>query len=159
MIWPWLMGFAALAMVAASVVRDWWAVNAAALILLAFVGTRVSVALFYDSQFMLVVQAAIWLMVAVAIPRQKGRKVAQVRGLIALSVACYPVARAAGIEPAIGAWPYVASDLLVIVAMIIIGWRGFVGFHGGVRDLVGHYYRRIMDDRGRTVRYLSGAKK
>ncbi|WP_456389068.1 hypothetical protein [Profundibacter sp.] len=126
---------------------------------MAFIGTRVSVSLFTGSQFLLVVQAAIWLMIAVAIPRQRARNVAQVRGLIALSVACYPIAKALSIDPAVGAIPYVASDLLVIAALVIIGWRGFAFIHGRIRDLVRHYHRRHLADRRGPVRYLSGQKK
>lgn len=127
MIWPWLMGFSALVTVGALIARDTWAAKTGAIVFCAYALMQVKKMVFPDHELAFVVSAAIWVIAAGAIPRQNGANVFEIRSLLALVGLCYFWGRLMGEAAALGSTPHVVSDLLAIVAMVLIGSNFVLG--------------------------------
>lgn len=130
-VWPFLMAFAALTLCAGLFVRDGFSVLSASMILLCYALVQVvKWAIPISGEYYEIACAAIWILATGAIWRHTATMAGNAKllqyavpVLINISVLGYLWARLAGVKPEIGSPPYVASDLLMILAMLCI-WRG-----------------------------------
>lgn len=126
MVWPFTMSFAAILCIAALWVGNGHALRCSAPILLGYLLARVIVNLPIDGSYGDIVFASMWLVIALKIPLGGSDTVttsAMIRGLIYMAVLCVMWGRFGSYEFKIGSPPYAAADVLVILAMLLIGWN------------------------------------
>lgn len=149
MVWPFLMGGSALLLVASSVVGNGWATRSSLVILAGLLAVRAKNFIFIGSDLSFVVGASIWVICAVAIPRQvvyNGRQVmapsSQISLLLVAVGLCSMWARVVNAPRVFGSPPYVVADLLLVAAMLVIGWQIRDDILGRIRSL-GYRYSGI----------------
>jgi hypothetical protein len=147
-VWPFLLGASGITLGASLFSGHKWAARVMLAMTIALLAVRVKVAVFQDNQFLFVVDAAIWVIAAGAIPRQIAFNVTQtmlqltvIRALFIASGLCSFWARIVDAPRVMWSAPYTTADLCLIVAMLIV-W-GSIG-----RDVLG----RIRD----MGRFVSG---
>lgn len=109
------------------------ATHALLAILSAYVAVRVAVTILEQDPTANAVGAFIWAATSTAVFRLSFRGCS---GVIALSALCYFWANFSGAPRVVGSIPFVASDLLMVAAMVGIGWDGVACFLHRVRRLV-----------------------
>lgn len=122
-VWPFLMALSG-AVFALSLWSGRYAITTGA-ILGAYCAGRIVKNAVESEQTQIVAFALIWACVAAldAIQRQVDTKTLILSG-VAL---CYFVARVLQSPWVFGSWPFVASDLLAVAAMLLFAWGSFVG--------------------------------
>ena len=124
-VWALLWGLTSLLLAASALVGNRWATRTSAVILASYVLVRVIYAFPISSDLQILNVAALWVVASCFVPLGgTGDKLAPlfVRAFMALSGACYLWARLTDAPRVFGSPPYVASDLLLIAAMLLIGW-------------------------------------
>lgn len=142
MVWPFLMGGSALLFVASALVGNGWALRSSLIILAGLIAVRAKKFVFMDENLSFVVGASIWVIAAVAIPRQvvynerqSFRASSQISLFLIASGLCSLWARLTDAPRAFGSPPYVTADLLLIAAMLVIGWQIRDDILSGIRSL------------------------
>lgn len=124
-VWVFLWGMTLLLMAASFAVGNQWATRTCGAIFAAYVAVRVVDGFPISGELILLIFAAIWVTASCFVPLGgSGDKMAPlfVRAFMALSGACYLWARLTDAPRVFGSPPYVASDMLLIAAMLLIGW-------------------------------------
>lgn len=131
-VWPFLWGLSAVLALASHVAADKRATRALLVILAGYILTRTAHEVFGEQQIYLAIGALIWGSTAAWALRLKFTTCG---GLIALSALCYIWANSFDAPRVFGSLPFVASDVLMIAAMVGIGRNGLVSFWDGVCNL------------------------
>jgi len=114
------------------------AARALGVIMCAYVAVRINHAVFAGSDIALAVGALIWAIAATSVFRL-GSTTAS--GIMVASALCYFWAKASSAAIEVGSAPFVASDVLMAVAMVWIGWHGIGVISSRALDLVGGGWR------------------
>jgi hypothetical protein len=140
-VWTILWGMSLSLMAASFWVGSAWAARTASAIFAAYVAVRIVDGFPISGELQILCFAAIWVIASCFVPLGgAGDNVSPliVRACMALAGACYLWARLTGAPRVFGSAPYVVSDLLLIAAMLLIGWplrhdirSAFVARHGG----------------------------
>lgn len=147
MVWPFLMAFSALITVAAWLVGNGNAARCAFVILLGLSAIRVALALPVSHSYDILLISAIWVVMAALIPRQVAggdTTTLIVRVFLVMNGMTGLWAKLTDAPRVFGSAPYVAGDLLLIAAMLLIGWS--------LRHDVAHR----LSDIGSGIRGLGG---
>ncbi len=139
-VWAVLWGMSLSLTAASFYAGSAWAARTSVAIFGAYVTVRIFDNLPISGELQLLCFAAIWVGASCFVPLGgSGDKVAPllVRALMALAGACYLWARLTGAPRVFGSAPFVVSDLLLIAAMLLIGWTlrhdirsAFVAYRG-----------------------------
>ena len=141
-VWPLLWGLCASLALASHVAVDKRAARALWVVLAGYVLTLGSHAVFGEQPIYLAIGALIWGSTAAWALRIKFTTCG---GLIALSALCYLWANSFDAPRVFGSLPFVASDVLMIAAMVGIGRNGLVYFWDGVCNLDWRFNRDIRN--------------
>ncbi len=159
MVWPFLMAFSALITVIAWLVGNGNAARCAFVILLGISAIRVALALPVSHSYDILLISAIWVVMAALIPRQvAGGDTTSliVRVFLVMNGMTGLWAKVTDAPRVFGSAPYVAGDLLLIAAMLLIGWslrhdvsHRLSDIGNGIHSVVGnHSVRRGGPARG-----------
>ena len=131
-VWPLLWGLCASLALASHVAVDKRAARALWVVLAGYVLTLGSHAVFGEQPIYLAIGALIWGAVASLALRLRFTTCG---GLIALSALCYLWANSFNAPRVFGSLPFVASDVLLVAAMVGIGRNGLAYIRDGIRDM------------------------
>lgn len=131
-VWPFLWGLCAILALASHAADDTRAARALLVVLAGCILTRINHEIFGGQQIYLAIGALIWASVAGLALRLKFTTCG---GLMALSALCYLWANSFDAPRVFGSLPFVASDVLMIAAMVGIGRNGLVSFWDGICNL------------------------
>lgn len=145
-VWPFLLGFAMLMLCVALLVRNGYAIAAFTTIVVSYIVAQGVKHLPISGEVMLLCFAAIWVLASVAIKRHATTMAGQLDATrlltlisINLSALCYFVAWVLEIPPEMWSPPYVASDVLLVLAMLCAWW--------GIRNDLVDRIRTVADNR------------
>ena len=100
---------------------------------MAYITVKAMSGVFGSHDIYLAVSALIWAVTAATVFRL-GSTTAS--GIMILSVLCYFWANLTGAPRVVGSIPFVASDVLMVIAMVGIGWNGVAGLTDRALDMV-----------------------
>lgn len=124
-VWVYLWGIALALLALSLLVGHRWATRTSAVILTCYVLVGRVDSLPISSELKDLAAAALWVVASGFVPLVGlGGGIAPlvVRSFMALSGSCYLWSRLAGAKPEFGSLPFVIADLLLIAAMMLIGW-------------------------------------
>ena len=140
MIWPFIMGLAAIMAVLAFAAGKRADALALLVILTALVAVRAKNAVFLDyADLRVALGALVWSTAAVALV---SRRYTIQGGILAFVALCSLWAQLVEARPVIGSLPYVTADALVVLATAWIGRDGVLTIAGNVADLARRSDRR-----------------
>lgn len=125
MVWPFLMGGAATICATSWLVGNGHAFKCSGLILVGFLGARIIMALPINSEYLDVIFAAMWVSIAVSIPVGRDELFwgsVAIKVLVFGAALCSLWGRLSHYYMHVGSLPYATADILVIAAMLLIGW-------------------------------------
>lgn len=131
-VWPFLWGLCAFLALVSHVAADTRAARVLLAALAGYILMRLNGEIFGGQPIQLAIAALIWGSVAGVALRLKFTTCG---GLMALSALCYLWANSFDAPRVFGSLPFVASDVLMIAAMVGIGRNGLVSFWDGICDL------------------------
>jgi hypothetical protein len=141
MVWPFLMGLA----VSMAALSYWLGnghfVRSALIILAGLVSIRFYDAFPISSDLLILLISATWIVAASAIPRvtatqsQFWRHILFIRSFLALNGLTGLWARVTDAPRVVGSLPYMSGDILLIAAMLLIGWSLRHEFIGRLSEL------------------------
>lgn len=141
-VWPFLMALSAATVLASFLSGSGHAIRVSMVILGAYIVTQLSKYLPITGEAHLAVFSAIWVVAFGAISRHTATMAGSVGidqiaipVLCAMSALCYFVGRVLGMEPKLWSPPYTASDLLVVLAMVLIWWGVKSELVGRISDI------------------------
>ena len=155
MVWPFLMGGATVLVGASWAVGNGHALKCSALILSGFVGARVILAPPINSEYLDVIFAAMWVVIATSLPIAYDNRLVPsvvIKLLIAGAALCSLWGRLSHYNMHFGSLPYATADLLVIAAMLWIGWS----LRHDVINRVSEFFDRGSGVVGDTAFYSRG---
>lgn len=132
MIWPYLWALCAVLCLMCWTTSQSAASRALCAILAAYVAVRVASGAFGDHGIYLALGALFWTATAATVYRTG---FAASSGIIMASALCYFWANLSGAPRVAGSAPFVASDVLMVIAMVWIGWHGVASFYGRALSL------------------------
>lgn len=141
MVWPFLMLFSALLAAVSGWLRDGLFFRCAIAILAGLVGSRLFNQVPISSDLQILLISANWIVAASAIPRvtatqsQFWRHILFIRSFLALNGLTGLWARVTDAPRVVGSLPYMSGDILLIAAMLLIGWSLRHEFIGRLSEL------------------------
>ena len=163
-VWPFLVGLAVAVFALSAVAKNEWATRTMLVILIAYAGVQAGKNLPINSEYLPVIYSGIWVIAFGAIPRHiDGNMTLIVSGVpvskvfIGLAALCYLWARITKAPPAFGSPPYVASDLLLIAAMLLIGWSVRHDFIDRLSNIGNRAFGLVADSSIGHIRYGDSA--
>lgn len=131
-VWPLLWGLCAFLALVSHVAADSRALRAFLAIFAGYVLMHLNVKVFGGQSIHIAIAALIWGAVASLALRLRFTTCG---GLIALSALCYLWANSFNAPRVFGSLPFVASDVLLVAAMVGIGRNGLAYIRDGIRDM------------------------